>query len=64
MNMKHKIAGALALAPLASFAALDPAVGTAITSAQTDLLAVVALLVGVGVALWAASTIYRRFFKV
>lgn len=62
--LKKITLGTLALAPFASFAALDPAVGTAITSAQTDLLAVVALLVGVGVALWAASTIYRRFFKV
>lgn len=42
-------------------AALDAAVSTAITSAQTDLLAVLAALTTAGAAIWVARLIYNKF---
>jgi hypothetical protein len=45
-------------------AALDAAVTTAITAAQTDLTALYALLTTAGAALFVVGIIYRRFFKI
>jgi hypothetical protein len=42
-------------------AALDAAVTTAITAAQTDLLALLGALTAAGLAIWVASLIYRKF---
>lgn len=52
--------GSLALVQQ-SHAAIDAAVTTAITGAQTDLLSLTATLTGVGVAIWVAMLIYNRF---
>jgi len=52
--------GALVLVQRAN-AAIDAAVTTAITGAQTDLLALTATLTGAGVAIWVALLIYHRF---
>lgn len=57
--MLKKIAGVtVALAPMSAFAAADV---TAITGAQTDLLAYAAALLALGVALWAAMKVVRMF---
>jgi hypothetical protein len=45
----------------ASHAALDSAVTTAITTAQTDLIALFAALTTAGVAIWIGRVIYRKF---
>lgn len=45
----------------AAHAALDASVSTAITTAQTDLLALYAALTGAGVVIWVARLIYRHF---
>jgi len=44
-----------------AFAAVDSAVTTAITAAQTDLLAVLAALTTAGAAIWVARLIYNKF---
>lgn len=58
--MKKIIAGAGALAVGAANAATDL---TPITAAQTDALAVVAALTAMGVAVWGANYIRRKFFS-
>jgi hypothetical protein len=58
------LGGALALAPLASFAAVDAAVTGAITTVGTDLGTVIAALTVVGATILAGVVVYRRFFKV
>lgn len=45
-------------------AALDAAVTTAITAAQTDLTALYGALTTAGAALFVLRIIYRRFFKI
>lgn len=52
------VAGASGLALADSTAAV-----AAITSAQTDALAVAGGLVAMGVAIWGALYLYRKFFK-
>jgi hypothetical protein len=42
-------------------AALDASVTTAITNAQTDMLALFAALTTAGAAIWVARLIYKRF---
>ncbi len=56
----------LILAPVAvlasqAHAALPSEVTTAITNAQTDLIALFAALTAAGVAIWLARVIYRKF---
>lgn len=59
MNAIKKIGTALAvMAPLPAFAVADI---TAITGAQTDLLAYAAALLALGVAVWAALKAVRMF---
>jgi hypothetical protein len=50
-------------AAVASHAAVDPAVTTAITGAQTDGLTVVTALTVMGATIWGATYIYRKFFR-
>lgn len=50
-------------ATLPVFAAGSTEAVAAITAAQTDALAVAAGLVGMGVAIWGAMYLYRKFFK-
>ena len=50
-----------ALTAQQAHAALDSAVTTAITAAQTDLLALLAALTTAGVAIWVARLIYNKF---
>ncbi len=52
----------LAVGATASFADSAAAVA-AITAAQTDALAVAGGLVAMGVAIWGAMYLYRKFFK-
>lgn len=52
------------LATQASYAALDAGITTAVEGAETDLLALYALLTGVGAAIFVARIIYTRFFKI
>lgn len=57
--MLKKIGGVLvSFAPMSAFAAADV---TAITEAQTDLLAYGAALLALGVAVWAAMKVVRMF---
>jgi len=51
----------LMAAGVAQAAATDAT--AAITSAQTDALAVAGALLGMGVAVWGALYLYRKFFK-
>jgi hypothetical protein len=44
-----------------AFAALPEAVTTGITTAQTDLLALLAALTAAGIAVWVGKVIYNRF---
>lgn len=46
---------------LPAHAALDEAVTTAITTAKTDLLALLAALTTAGVAIWVGRLIYNKF---
>lgn len=50
-----------ALTAQQAHAALDSAVTTAISTAQTDLLALLAALTAAGVAIWIGRTIYNKF---
>lgn len=57
--MLKKIGAVLvSVAPMSAFAAADV---TAITTAQTDLLAYAAALLALGVAVWAALKVVRMF---
>jgi hypothetical protein len=47
----------------ASHAAVDPAITTAITGAQTDALTVVTALTVMGAAVWGANYVRRKFFR-
>lgn len=59
------VAGAsVALVPMLSHAALDAAVTTAITAAQTDLTSLYGALTTAGAALFVLRIIYKRFFKI
>lgn len=63
MKMLKKLAAVAAPAGLvgSAHAALSTEVTTAITTAQTDLLALYAALTGAGVAIWVGRLIYRKF---
>ena len=61
-NSKTLVAGAASLVGGSAFADSTAAVA-AITSAQTDALAVAGGLVSMGVAIWGALYLYRKFFK-
>ncbi|MDO8447542.1 MAG: major capsid protein [Rhodoferax sp.] len=54
-------AGVGSMVAVPAHAALDAAVTTAITAAQTDLLALFAALTTAGAAIWVARLIYKRF---
>lgn len=55
------IGSALVVASQASHAALDTAVTTAISSAQTDLLSLMTALTTAGAAIWVGRLIYNKF---
>ena len=64
MKARHLLAvpaAVLASLPVASFAALPEAVTTAITTTQTDVLALLAALTVAGAAIWVGRIIYRYF---
>lgn len=52
---------AAVLASGSAFAELPAAVTTAITGAQTDLVALFAALIAAGVAIWVSRIIYNKF---
>lgn len=54
-------AGLAGLANLPAHAALDAAISTAITGAQTDLLSLMGALTAAGVAIWVGRVIYNHF---
>lgn len=60
--LKQKLAALAVLAAMSapSFAAFDTA---PITAAQTDALAVVAALTALGIAVWGANYVRRKFFR-
>lgn len=64
--MSKKLVSRLALIPAfvaagSANAALDTEVTTAITTAQTDLIALYGALTAAGVVVWVARLIYRHF---
>lgn len=59
----RSLAGLATLAAAAAAKADATAATAAITSAQTDALAVAGGLVAMGVAIWGAMYLYRKFFK-
>jgi hypothetical protein len=65
MNKAQAIRAALGAATVAAVssahAALPEAVTTAITGAQTDLLALLGALTTAGVAIWVGRVIYNKF---
>lgn len=64
MNSIKKAASAVSLASASGLALADATAATAaITSAQTDALSVAGGLVAMGVAIWGAMYLYRKFFK-
>lgn len=58
-----KTTGALALVAPVLARAADSGAVTAIETAKTDSLAVAGALVAMGVAIWGAMYLYRKFFK-
>lgn len=63
MRRFSKVAGVLtALAPLSSYAAVDAAITTALSTAQADGLTVIGIITGLLVAFWAGKLLYRKFF--
>lgn len=61
-TMKKVLLGVAAVSTIGmANAALDSAVTAAITSAQTDLLALFSALTAAGVAIWVGRLIYRKF---
>jgi hypothetical protein len=55
------LSAAASLVTLPAHAALDAAVTTAITTAQTDLLALFSALTAAGVVIWVGKMIYSKF---
>lgn len=49
------------MAAMPAHAALDASISTAITGAQTDLLALLGALTAAGVAIWVGRVIYNHF---
>lgn len=55
------VASVVALVAVPAHAALDVAVTTGITEAQTNLLAVYSALTTAGIAIWVGKVIYNKF---
>jgi hypothetical protein len=64
LSVKKLAVAATALgAAAASHAAVDAAITTAISGAQTDALAVVTALTVMGATVWGANYVRRKFFR-
>lgn len=55
------VSGGLLMVSVAAHAALPADVTTAITTAETDIVALITALTSAGVVVWVASVIYGRF---
>lgn len=60
-NVAAALAVAVLMASTQAHAALDAAVGTGITAAKTDLVALYGLLTAAGIACFVAAVVYRKF---
>ena len=63
-NLKLKLAAipALVLASGGVMAAIDPAISTAITTAQTDALSIAGVLTAMVAVIWGALFLKKKFF--